>query len=165
MGKGGDNAGPSGPPAEVLEDPLFAPFMDPDFDALKFASGAVVQGGDSSAHLRDIRSGIDRLEREIREHLSGHQEELMGSLDSLGSLENGLDKTSLSITYLRSLASRVRTEVVGSASRVGALTTQSSNLRATIDLLQHTAYRLKLISQLRSSTSSENLGEERQPGL
>ncbi|KAK2079456.1 hypothetical protein QBZ16_003148 [Prototheca wickerhamii] len=158
MGKGGDNAGQGPAASDVLQDPVCAPFLGTDFDALKFASAALVQGGDSSTHLREIRAGIDRLETEIRAHLSAHEDELIGSLGSLGPLEVGLDKTALSIAYLRSLTTRVRSETVGCASRVRELTTLASNLRATIDLLQHVAYRLKLISQLRTSVGSESIG-------
>ena len=157
-GKGGDKAGQGPAAGDVLQDPVCAPFLGTEFDALKFASAALVQGGDSSTHLREIRAGIDRLETEIRAHLSAHEDELIGSLGSLGPLEVGLDTSGLSIAYLRSLSSRVRSETVGCAFRVRELTTLASNLRATIDLLQHVAYRLKLISQLRTSVGSESIG-------
>ncbi|KFM28230.1 Conserved oligomeric Golgi complex subunit 5 [Auxenochlorella protothecoides] len=155
MGKGAKNSLALAEAGSVLDDPVFTPFLADDFDAATFASQAIVSGGGSApAHMRELREGIDRLEAGIREHLNTHQDSLLASAGSLGSVEADLDRTSLSIAALRSLASRVRADVAGPAARVRALTHQARGLQSTIDLLQHVTYRLKLVSQLRASVAN-----------
>jgi hypothetical protein len=140
----------------LATDPLFSPFLSDDFNAAEFASRALAETATTpQAQLDQLQHGIAQLDRQLRHEVLAHQDELMSHSARLGDADAALQRMSLAVRSLQSVAARVRAEVALPHAQVAAKTRQLRNVQRTVDLLRHVIHRLKLVQRLRAQLAAD----------
>lgn len=136
---------------DVLHSDRFTPFLDNGFDAAKFASTALADGHTTAqTHIEHLQQGIALLDAQLRQLVLGNRDDLIQHTSKLDEADASLQRISLSVRSLQSVAARVRAEVMEPYQQVIAKTQQLQNVQRTVDLLRHTIHRLKLVQRLRT---------------
>lgn len=142
----------------VHSDPRFAPFLSQDFDAASFASRALAETHSPQAQTEQLQAAIHLLEGQLRQEVTGRQAELISQASRLHESEASLQRLSLSVRSLQSVAARVRAEVAEPYRQIAGKSVQLRNLQRTVDLLRHAIHRLKLVQKLRAQMALEGAG-------
>ena len=158
MGRGGDDMTPkaSATHSDLLQsDHRFAPFTVADFNSAQFASNALADTQTTAQRQIDhLQQGIALLDAQLRHLVLGHRDELITHTSKLDDADASLQRVSLSVRSLQSVAARVRAEVMEPYQQIVAKTHQLRNIQATVDLLRATIHRLKLVQRLRAELST-----------
>jgi hypothetical protein len=162
MGKGGKELKggvPSGPTADLMHSDRFMPFLDDTFDPSSFASRALAETHTSpQAQTEQLQHGIQLLDNQLRQEVSSRQNELISQAAKLHDSEAALQRITLSVRSLQSVAARVRAEVADPYKQILSKSIQLRNLQRTVDLLRHAIHRIKLVQKLRAQMGMENAG-------
>jgi hypothetical protein len=144
----------------LRSDPRFAPFLESNFNAAEFASRAIASDKHSTAQaqLDRLQEGIERLDNQLRTEVLRNQDDLISQSSELGEVDSSLQRITLSVRSLQSVAARVRAEVLEPYQQVAAKTQQLRSLQRTVDLLRHVIHRLKLMQRLRMQMAAEGGG-------
>lgn len=136
--------------------------MADDFDAASFASRALAETHTTpQAQTEQLQAGITLLDEQLRAEVSARKSELFGQAARLQESEAALQRITLSVRSLQSVAARVRAEVAEPYRQIAAKSVQLRNLQRTVDLLRHVIHRLKLVQKLRAQMAMESGGARR----
>lgn len=158
MGRGGEellSPKASQSLGDLRTDPRFTPFLSANFDAAQFASNALENTHTTAqAQIDYLQQGIALLDAQLRQLVLQHRSELISHTSKLDETDVSLQRISLSVRSLQSVAARVRAEVMEPYQQIVTRTQQLSNVQRTVDLLRHTIHRVKLVQRLRAEVSS-----------
>lgn len=138
---------------EPLSDPQFAPFLKADFDPVVFATKALAETT-VVAQIDHLQSGIQVLDGQLRKKVSSRQSDLVEQTLKLRETETALQRISLSVHSLQSIASRVKGEIAQPHAIISAKSNQLRNIQGAVDILRQLNYRMKLTERLRSQVSN-----------
>lgn len=157
MGKGGHTA--EAEPQKltsIRDDPAFARFLSPGFQASKFASDALAGSSQSSqVTTAQLQEGIRALTRRLKDEVSHRQPELLQQAVSLRHAEDAMQGIAGSVEALQGAMQRVRGEVSDMCTRMRSQNRQAANLHAAADLVRALLHRLKLANKLKALLTSE----------
>lgn len=163
MGKGGKELGASSARTAVdmiHSDPRFRAFLEDNFDASSFASRALAETHTTADQQTEfLQQGIQLLDSQLRSEVASRQDELISQASKLQETETSLQRITLSVRSLQSVAARVRAEVSDPYKQILSKSVQLQNLQRTVDLLRHAIHRIKLVQKLRTQMGIENAGE------
>ena len=157
MGRGGEEAlaSPRTQANDLRNNPQFLPFLAPDFDAAQFASNALEDKRTTAqAQIDYLQQGIVQLDNQLRHLVLHHRTELIDHSSRLDDADASLQRISLSVRSLQSVAARVRAEIMEPYQHISTRTQQLSNVQKTVDLLRHSIHRVKLVQRLRTEMAS-----------
>ena len=167
MGRGGEEllspkaqqSTASGGGGDLQSNQRFLPFLSENFDAAQFASNALADTQTTAQTQIDyLQQGIALLDAQLRQLVLQNRGELISHTSKLDEADVSLQRISLSVRSLQSVAARVRAEVMEPYQQIVTRTQQLSNVQRTVDLLRHTIHRVKLVQRLRAEMSSPNAG-------
>lgn len=154
MGSGGQNylhSKAHGGDLKLRTDPRFEAFLKDDFDAAQFASNALIDKQTTvQAQIDYLQQGIALLDSQLRHLVLQHRSELTAHAGRLGHTDASIQRLTLSVRSLQSVATRVQADVLEPYQQVAAKTSQLSNVQRTVDLLRHAIHRVKLVERLRA---------------
>ncbi len=140
---------------ELRSDQRYAPFLSSNFDAAEFASNALADTHTTAqAQIDYLQQGIAVLDGQLRHLVLQHRGDLISHTSKLDETDASLQRISLSVRSLQSVAARVKAEVIEPYQQIVTRTQQLSNVQRTVDLLRHTIYRVKLVQRLRAEIKS-----------
>jgi conserved oligomeric Golgi complex subunit 5 len=154
MGKGGEMTDDLGPPS-VLQNPVFVPFQQEQFNVAEFVS-RVLAGSQTTAQAQSeqLREGVRVLDGELASQVTSRNKELLGNVRRMLDAENSLADVVLSVETLQSAVRRIRAEIAGPYEHIKARTCQLRNLHATVGMLRHLIHRIKLAQKLRQQMAA-----------
>lgn len=157
MGRGGEEllSPRAQQPLELRTDHRFSAFLSSNFDAAQFASNALEDTHTTAqAQIDYLQQGIAVLDGQLRHLVLQHREDLISHTAKLDETDGSLQRISLSVRSLQSVAARVKAEVIEPYQQIATRTQQLSNVQRTVDLLRHTIHRVKLVQRLRAEMKS-----------
>jgi conserved oligomeric Golgi complex subunit 5 len=158
MGRGGEellSPRAQQQPLELKNDPRFTAFLSSNFNPSEFASSALQDTHTTAqAQIDYLQQGIAVLDGQLRQLVLQHRGELISHTSKLDETDGSLQRISLSVRSLQSVAARVRAEVIEPYQQIVTRTQQLSNVQRTVDLLRHTIHRVKLVQRLRAEMKS-----------
>jgi conserved oligomeric Golgi complex subunit 5 len=135
----------------ILSDPRYTSFLSESFDASKFASTALADThATPQAQIDHLQQGIVQLDATIRQLVLENRPGLLSHASTLEGIDASLQRVTLSVRSLQSVATRVRAEVSAPCRQASAKTQQLRNVQRTVDILRHTLHRVKLVQRLRT---------------
>jgi len=123
-------------------------FLKEDFD-LKTFSTAIIKTKVLSEHLNKLSLNITTLDKEIREQVSLHHEDLLHQAIKIETLEEMLDMVQTRISSLKSTSERLRTKISTPFNELNLRILQLSRLQAACDTLRRIKGILHHASKLR----------------
>lgn len=157
MGRGGEEllSPRAQQPLELRTDHRFSAFLSSNFDAAQFASNALEDTHTTAqAQIDYLQQGIAVLDGQLRHLVLQHRGDLISHTSKLDETDASLQRISLSVRSLQSVAARVRAEVIEPYQQIVTKTQQLCNVQRTVDLLRHTIHRVKLVQRLRAEMES-----------
>ena len=157
MGRGGEEllSPRAHQPLELRTDHRFSAFLSSNFDAAQFASNALEDTHTTAqAQIDYLQQGIAVLDGQLRHLVLQHRGDLISHTSKLDETDASLQRISLSVRSLQSVAARVRAEVIEPYQQIVTRTQQLTNVQKTVDLLRHTIHRVKLVQRLRAEMKS-----------
>lgn len=159
MGRGGDLLSPRAGSDLLHSDSRFTPFLSSNFNAAEFASRALAETHTTAqVQIDQLQHGIALLDRQLRQEVLHHQDDLISHSAKLSDTDTALQRISLAVRSLQSVAARVRAEVAEPYHQIAAKTRQLRNLQSTVDMLRHVIHRVKLVQRLRAQLDSGSTG-------
>lgn len=146
------------PSADLLRsDQRYAPFLSDSFDPSQFASNALANTQTTAqAQIDHLQQGIAVLDSQLRQLVLRHREDLIKHASKSDEVDVSIQRISLSVRSLQSVAARVRAEVMEPYQDIATKTRQLENIQTTVHLLRQTIHRVKLAQRLRSDFSPGN---------
>lgn len=133
-------------------EPQYQPFLSDDFDPSQFASNALSDTKTTvQAQIDHLNRGIAMLESQLRSVVLQNRQELLARGSRLDVADASLQRITLTLRSLQSVAARVQAEITEPYKIMSIKTLQLRNVQRTVDLLRHTIYRSKLIDRLKQS--------------
>ena len=123
-------------------------FLKEDFD-LKTFSAVIIKTKVLSEHLNKLSLNITTLDKEIREQVSLHHEDLLHQAIKIETLEEMLDMVQTRISSLKSTSERLRTKISTPFNELNLRILQLSRLQAACDTLRRIKGILHHASKLR----------------
>jgi hypothetical protein len=123
-------------------------FTSEQFDVKQFSS-AIIKTSQLSEHLSTLSQNINILDKEIREQVSEHHEDLLHQAINIETLEEMLDMIQTRIASLKSTSERLRLKISTPYNELNLRILQLSRLQAACDTLRRIKGILFYSSKLR----------------
>ena len=110
-------------------------FVNENFDTKAFTS-AIIKTNSLSEHLQNLSQSINLLDKEIKDQVSLHHEDLLHQAINIETLEEMLDMVQTRISSLKSTSERLRTKISTPYNEFSLRILQLSRLQAACDNLR-----------------------------
>ena len=110
-------------------------FITEEFDFKKYTN-AIIKTKTLSEHLSKLSLCTNLLDKEIREQISLHHEDLLNQAINIETLEEMLDMVQTRIISLKSTAERLRVKIVSPYNELNLRIIQLSRLQSACDMLR-----------------------------
>ncbi len=158
MGKGGDPSGPLNA-ASLHTDAAYTPFLQDDFDATEFASGALAGSHTTAqAQTRRLQDSIQGLQLSLREEVLHRRPEVLQQAAQLRDTATAMQSISLAVDTVQSALQRAKALIMEPYGQLQLKTQQLRNLHGTVEMLRHVIQRLKLTAKLKQQIDTKSGG-------
>jgi len=120
----------------IRENAIFGQFLKDSFDVKEYTTQAIHQGVGIAEQLNQIAEGITLLNRQLREQVCAHYEDLLSHATAVETLEEVLKEMQIRIQALLSGVERLRVKVIEPYQKINSSMTTLSRLQAACDLLR-----------------------------
>lgn len=128
-------------------------FVKEDFD-IKSLTAALIKTNQLSEHLSQLAQNIHLLDKEIKEQVSDHHEDLLNQAVNIETLEEMLDIVQTRISSLKSTSERLRLKITQPYNELNLRILQLSRLQSACDTLRRIKGILHHSSRLRQHTQA-----------
>ncbi|KAI9329575.1 Golgi transport complex subunit 5-domain-containing protein [Zopfochytrium polystomum] len=138
----------------LLDHPDYREFARDDFDAAEYAN-SIMQGTDrhrvdTSSALSKLGFNIDHLNKQLRDQVATHYEDLLEQVTGLNNLDSTLKKVKEGVGALNTSFNRVKSNIREAYDQVEANTTQLERIQEAAEILRRVKRFLSLAKRVPS---------------
>ncbi|XP_065066714.1 conserved oligomeric Golgi complex subunit 5-like isoform X2 [Rhopilema esculentum] len=119
----------------LKDDGTFSKFLEDSFDPKSYAN-TIIQSRAIGESLAKLADGINLLDKEIRDQVSSHHEDLLSQATGIETLESVLQSIQGRIHSLKTSVERVQVQITDPYNRIASRTRQLRRLQNACDILR-----------------------------